>query len=162
MPLFARTLPGTRLRASLLARDSRVRDPATGEERRISEEKPIEGEIELSRELPAWGGKAGLFGGAIAGLSRQVAEMTEALDRAHGEAKTSAGSLEDSTRRAEAAARKLELMLAALHDLPAGREESAAPASEPKAATPAPAPAPTTTGPTFRRSFGANRREAAE
>lgn len=61
MPLFARTLPGTRLRASLLARDSRVRDPATGEERRISEEKPIEGEIELSRELPAWGGKAGLL-----------------------------------------------------------------------------------------------------
>ena len=116
----------------------------------------------LSRRLSRFTSLEDGVGGAIAGLSRQVAEMTEALDRAHGEAKTSAGSLEDSTRRAEAAARKLDLMLAALHDLPAGREESAAPAPEPKAAAPAPAPAPTTTGPTFRRSFGANRREAAE
>lgn len=61
MPLFARALPGTRLRAGVQARDSRVRDPATGESRRISEEKPIDGEIELSRELPAWGGKLGLL-----------------------------------------------------------------------------------------------------
>ena len=116
----------------------------------------------LSRRLSRFTSLEDGVGGAIAGLSRQVAEMTEALDRAHGEAKTSAGSLEDSTRRAEAAARKLELMLAALHDLPAGREETAAPPPEPRAATPAPAPPPTTSGPTFRRSFGANRREAAE
>lgn len=61
MPLFARALPGTRLRASLLARDSRVRDPLTGAARRISEEKPIDGEIELTHELPAWDGKAGLL-----------------------------------------------------------------------------------------------------
>lgn len=113
----------------------------------------------LSRRLSRFTSLEDGVGGAIAGLSRQVAEMTEALDRAHGEARTSAGSLEDSTRRAEDAARKLELMLAALHDLPVARKEDAAPpAPEPRApAQPAP-PA----GPTFRRNFGATRREAAE
>ena len=113
----------------------------------------------LSRRLSRFTSLEDGVGGAIAGLSRQVAEMTEALDRAHGEAKASAGSLETSTRRAEDAARKLELMLAALHDLPPVRKED--PVSPPPDAR-APSPAPAQTGPTFRRSFGATRREAAE
>ncbi len=45
---------GGRIRASLLASHSAVTDPVTGERRRISEEKPLDGEIELSQDLPAW------------------------------------------------------------------------------------------------------------
>ncbi|MCA8878630.1 MAG: hypothetical protein KDA73_01470 [Rhodobacteraceae bacterium] len=115
----------------------------------------------LSRRLSRFTSLEDGVGGAVAGLSQQVAEMTHALDRAHGEARASAGSLEESTRRAEAAARKLELLLASLHDLPARERE------EPDAVAPAKPQAqsqtqPQPAGPTFRRSFGASRREAAE
>lgn len=65
------------------------------------------------------------MGGAIAVLSAQVDDMTRALDKAHGAANNSASSLEEQTLRAEAAASRLELMMAAMHDLP-----------EPVAATP--------------------------
>ncbi len=58
-PLDRLKLHGMRLRSSLLWRDSQVTDPVTGEHRTISEEKPFEGEIELSQELPGlqlnWG-----------------------------------------------------------------------------------------------------------
>ncbi|MBN2629952.1 MAG: hypothetical protein JXR75_05370 [Rhodobacteraceae bacterium] len=58
------------------------------------------------------------MGGAIAVLSAQVDDMTQALERARASASSSSSGLEDQVRRAEAAAAKLELMLAALHDLP--------------------------------------------
>lgn len=58
------------------------------------------------------------MGGAIAVLSAQVDDMTKALDRARATAGTSASSLEAQTQRAEAAAAKLELLVASLHDLP--------------------------------------------
>lgn len=117
----------------------------------------------LSRRLSRFTSLEDGVGGAVASLSQQVAEMTQALDRAQGEAKASAASLEDSTRRAEAAARKLELMLAALHDLPQSAREDPAPPAPPPAPEPRPAAAPAPpSGPTFRRSFGASRREAAE
>lgn len=58
------------------------------------------------------------MGGAIAVLSAQVDDMTRALDRARGAATGSAASLEALTGRAEAAAARLELLLASLHDLP--------------------------------------------
>lgn len=58
-PLPWQRLPGMRLRASLLWRDSRVTDPVTGRKRGISEEKPVEGEIEVTQDLPGqrlnWG-----------------------------------------------------------------------------------------------------------
>ena len=66
------------------------------------------------------------MGGAIAVLSAQVDDMTRALDRARGAANGSANSLEALTARGEAVAARLELMMAALHDLP----ETDAPASE--------------------------------
>src|SRR3546814_8048391 len=48
-----------RSRTTVLWRSSSVTDPVTGRERGISGEKPVEGEIEFSRELPAlrasWG-----------------------------------------------------------------------------------------------------------
>lgn len=58
------------------------------------------------------------MGGAIAVLSAQVDDMTRALDRAQGTAAVSARSLEALTARGEAAAARMELLLAALHDLP--------------------------------------------
>ncbi len=58
------------------------------------------------------------MGGAIAVLSAQVDEMTTALERARGAANGSAESLEALTARGEAVARKLELLVASLHDLP--------------------------------------------
>lgn len=58
------------------------------------------------------------MGGAIAVLSAQVDDMTVALDRARGAANGSAESLEALTARGETVARKLELLVASLHDLP--------------------------------------------
>ncbi len=67
------------------------------------------------------------MGGAIAVLSAQVDDMTTALEKARGAANGSATSLENLTARGEAVARKLELLVASLHDLP-----------DPKAAPPPP------------------------
>jgi hypothetical protein len=58
------------------------------------------------------------MGGAIAVLSAQVDDMTKALEKAKNSAATSSSALDDQVRRAEAAAARLELMLASLHDLP--------------------------------------------
>lgn len=62
------------------------------------------------------------MGGAIAVLSAQVDDMTVALENARGAANGSAESLEDLTARGEAVARKLELLVASLHDLPDPRD----------------------------------------
>ena len=58
------------------------------------------------------------MGGAIAVLSAQVDDMTKALEKAGNVAIISADSLDRLTARAEVAAKKLELLLASLHDLP--------------------------------------------
>jgi hypothetical protein len=58
------------------------------------------------------------MGGAIAVLSAQVDDMTVALEKARGAANGSAESLEALTARGETVARKLELLVASLHDLP--------------------------------------------
>ena len=70
------------------------------------------------------------MGGAIAVLSAQVDDMTIALEKARGAANHSADSLEALTARGEAVAKRLELLVASLHDLP-----------EPEARPPAPPPA---------------------
>jgi hypothetical protein len=71
------------------------------------------------------------MGGAIAVLSAQVDDMTVALDKARGAANGSAESLEELTARGEAVARKLELLVASLHDLPEpGARAPAPPAAE--------------------------------
>lgn len=59
------------------------------------------------------------MGGAIAVLSAQVDDMTRALEQARGAANGSADSLQALTLRAETVAGRLELMVAALHDIPA-------------------------------------------
>ncbi len=58
------------------------------------------------------------MGGAIAVLSAQVDDMTVALEKARGAANGSASSLESLTGRAEIVAKRLELLVASLHDLP--------------------------------------------
>ena len=69
------------------------------------------------------------MGGAIAVLSAQVDDMTVALEKARGAANGSAESLEALTARGEAVARRLELLVASLHDLP---DPKAAPTPTPQ------------------------------
>ncbi|MEE9426710.1 MAG: hypothetical protein V3V25_01060 [Paracoccaceae bacterium] len=57
-------------------------------------------------------------GGAIAILSVQVDDMTKTLGVAQVSAAGSAQSLDQLTTKAEAAARRLELLVAAMHDIP--------------------------------------------
>lgn len=70
------------------------------------------------------------MGGAIAVLSAQVDEMTIALEKARGSADHSAESLDALTKRGEAVSRRLELMLASLHDLPGSQPNPQAPVAE--------------------------------
>ena len=74
------------------------------------------------------------MGGAIAVLSVQVDDMTKALNKAGGAATGSAASLDDLATRAEAAAARIELLLAAMYDLPdaAPQPHSPAPLSDDK------------------------------
>lgn len=72
----------------------------------------------LSRKLNRFSRLDQGVGGAIAVLSGQVDDLTRALDKAQGAARESAGSLEGLTNRAEQVATRLELMLAAMHDIP--------------------------------------------
>ena len=72
------------------------------------------------------------MGGAIAVLSVQVDDMTKALQKAGGAASGSAASLDGLATRAEAAAARIELLLAAMYDLPdpAPVPQGAAPAAD--------------------------------
>lgn len=88
----------------------------------------------LSRRLARIQTLEGGLGGAIAVLSAQVDDMTRALDRARAAAEVQSESLEALVGRGEAAAARLEMLIAALHDLPD-------PASAPSVAAP-PQPSP--------------------
>ncbi|MDJ0825795.1 MAG: hypothetical protein QNJ16_09860 [Rhodobacter sp.] len=84
--------------------------------------------IVLSRRLSRFTDLDKGVGGAIAVLSAQVDDMTKALDAAQGTANGSTDSLEMLTDRAEDVARRLELLVASMHDLPdATASASAAP-----------------------------------
>lgn len=67
-------------------------------------------------------------GGAVAVLSAQVDDLTKTLAAAQSTAATSAQTLTNMTERAEAMARRLELQMASMHDIP---EERPAPARNP-------------------------------
>lgn len=104
--------------------------------------------IVLSRRLTRFSNLEQGVGGAVAALSTQVAEMTATLEKTQAAAHESSASLEDSTKRAEAAARNLELLLASMHDIPKQSEPEAPRGNG---------------GPEFRRSTSTfRRREAAE
>jgi len=87
--------------------------------------------IVLSRRLKRFNNLENGVGGAVAVLSAQVDDMTRTLDQARRAAGHSSETLTALTERAEDASRKLELMLAALNDLPdASSEPVRAPATE--------------------------------
>ncbi len=84
----------------------------------------------LSRRLQKFNNLQDGMGGAVAVLSAQVDDMTKTLEKARKAAGRSSRELTDLTERAEDVSRRLELMLASMHDLPdvAG---GAAPAADP-------------------------------
>lgn len=72
----------------------------------------------LSRRLKALTALDSGMGAAIAVLSAQVDDLTRALRAAQEAAQGTSGRLMAQTDRAEAACRRLELLVASLHDLP--------------------------------------------
>ena len=77
--------------------------------------------IVLSRRLKRFTDLEKGVGGAITVLSAQVDGMTKTLKSAQKSAAGSAQSLDLLTGKAEGVARRLELMVASLHDLPESR-----------------------------------------
>ena len=72
----------------------------------------------LSRRLSKFTGLDQELGSAIAVMSGQVDEMTKVLREARESSQDSSIKLEEITGRAEAVAEKLEVLMAALHDIP--------------------------------------------
>ncbi|TDL87004.1 hypothetical protein [Meridianimarinicoccus aquatilis] len=65
----------------------------------------------LSRKLNQFRNLETGVGGAISNLSREVNEMTRALERANSEAQASTSSLDESAKRAEQASNELRQLL---------------------------------------------------
>jgi hypothetical protein len=82
----------------------------------------------LSRRLTRFTDLEKGMGGAVAVLSVQVDDMTKALRKAQETSSDSARRLEELTERAEAAASRLELLMASMHDLPEPGEAAPRPA----------------------------------
>lgn len=72
-------------------------------------------------------------GGAIAALSAQVDDLARTLSQAQGAAGDSSASLEKLTGRAEDVAKRLELLVASMHDLP---DDGRPPEEDPRPAGP--------------------------
>lgn len=116
----------------------------------------------LSRRLRQFTDLEKGVGGAVAVLSAQVDDMTRALERARSAAGVSAESLEATTARAEGVSQRLEILLAAMHDLPDPQAEADPPRSRRTVWRRPRAPAdagPEEAVPAFRRAAA---REAAE
>lgn len=94
----------------------------------------------LGRRLARFNDLEKGVGGAVAVLSAQVDDLTKTLEAAQKTAGASADSLKDLTGRGEQMARRLELHLASLHDLPQHEQTNVAEQS----AAPQKAAAPTT------------------
>lgn len=78
----------------------------------------------LARRLSRFNDLENGVGGAVAVLSAQVDDLTKTLQSAQAAANGSSKSLEDLTGRAESVSRKLELLVASMHDIP-DQEENA-------------------------------------
>ncbi|NIZ09718.1 hypothetical protein [Pseudooceanicola sp. HF7] len=72
----------------------------------------------LARRLARFNDLENGVGGAVAVLSGQVNDLTKTLKRAQATASESSASLESLTERAEGVAKRLELLVASMHDLP--------------------------------------------
>jgi hypothetical protein len=93
--------------------------------------------IILAKRLKKFNNLQHGVGGAVAVLSAQVDDMTKTLQKAQRAAATSSATLTSLTERAEDVAKRLELMLASMHDLPSEAQGGGAP----KATAPKDAPA---------------------
>jgi hypothetical protein len=81
----------------------------------------------LSRRLRRFADLESGVGGAVAVLSMQVDDMTKSIRKAETAAGESAARLDELTARSESAARRLELMIAAMHDLPVDTGQTVSP-----------------------------------
>lgn len=72
----------------------------------------------LSRRLKRFNDLEKGVGGAVAVLSVQVDDMTKTLEKAQSAASDSTSSLAGLTGKAEDVAKRLELLMASMHDLP--------------------------------------------
>lgn len=72
----------------------------------------------LAKRLARFNDLESGIGGAVAVLSAQVDDLTKTLAAAQRTASISTVTLEGLTDRADSAARRLELLVASLHDLP--------------------------------------------
>ncbi|MFB9148546.1 hypothetical protein [Roseovarius ramblicola] len=84
----------------------------------------------LARRLSRFNDLESGVGGAVAVLSAQVDDLARTLQDAQAAAGAESRSLATLTGRAEAVAKRLELLVAAMHDLP----EPPAPPEPPKTA----------------------------
>lgn len=85
----------------------------------------------LSRRLNRFNDLEKGVGGAVAILSVQVDDMTKTLEKARLAASDSTTSLESLTGKAEDVAKRLELLVASMHDLPSPNETPVKPAESP-------------------------------
>lgn len=72
----------------------------------------------LARRLARFNDLENGVGGAVAVLSAQVDDLTKTLTAAQTTAASSTESLDGLTHRAEDVAKRLELLVASMHDLP--------------------------------------------
>ncbi len=85
----------------------------------------------LARRLSRFNDLETGVGGAVAVLSAQVDDLTKTLEAARATAGASTESLEGLTDRAEDVARRLELLVASMHDIPDPAAPPPAPPEEP-------------------------------
>lgn len=113
----------------------------------------------LSRRLKALTKLDSGMGAAIAVLSVQVDELKAALAGARETAQGMSGRLGAQTERAEAAARRLELLIASLHDLPESDACSTRQAAKQTASRPRAQPASEMPDSLVRHSFTGTARQ---
>lgn len=85
----------------------------------------------LARRLTRFTDLENGVGGAVAVLSAQVDDLSKTLETAQETAGASSESLAELTAKAEDVARRLELLVASMHDLP--KEQASAEAPPPAA-----------------------------
>ena len=85
----------------------------------------------LARRLARFNDLENGVGGAVAVLSSQVDDLTRTLADAQKMAATSSHSLDELTDRAEGVAKRLELMVASMHDIPGASDTPPPPDANP-------------------------------
>lgn len=79
----------------------------------------------LARRLNRFNDLEKGVGGAVAVLSAQVDDLSKTLQSARAASDNSNAALGDLTTKAEAAAQRLELLMASMHDVPVGEATEA-------------------------------------